>query len=84
MNFKFFRRDFIIVEDKASIENLQEHVKLEVALEIIMAKLADAIFEMTKDNNIENEKKKKKLTDIQEKAYEGNPEIINSIIKGEI
>lgn len=72
------------MEDKASIENLQEHVKLEVALEIIMAKLADAIFEMTKDNNIENEKRFKKLTDIQEKAYEGNPEIINSIIKGEI
>lgn len=67
-----------------SMEDLQGHVKLEVSLEVIMAKLADAIFDLSKEENKENENSFQYLMKVQEKAYEGNNEIVNKIIKGEI
>lgn len=66
------------------MEDMQGHVKLEVSLEVIMAKLADAIFELSKQENEYNEKKFRYLMEVQEKAYEGDAEVINKIIKGEI
>lgn len=67
-----------------SMEDLQGHVKLEVSLEVIMAKLADAIFDLSRQENENNEKYFKYLIELQEKAYEGDIEIVNKIIEGEI
>ena len=47
---------------------MQEHVKLEVSLEIIMARIAQAIFNLNKGNREENAKKLNDLIALQEEA----------------
>ena len=59
---------------------MQEHVKLEVSLEIIMAKIAQKIFELSQG---ETEVKKYELQELiktQEEAYKGNRESIEKIL----
>lgn len=58
---------------------MQEHVELEVSLEIIMAKIAEEMFR-TKENN----DKLDELIKVQEKAYEGDRDAVTKILKGEI
>ena len=58
---------------------MQEHVELEVSLEIIMATIAQSIFHLSdeeKHNNIELQK----LIDIEEKAYKGDRQAIKKIL----
>ncbi len=59
---------------------MQEHVELEVSLEIIMAKIADKIFELQKDENNKNQKELKDLIKLQEEAYKGNRKAIEKIL----
>ena len=59
---------------------MQEHVKLEVSLEIIMAQIAQKIFEL---NQGETELKKYELQELiktQEQAYKGNRKSIEKIL----
>lgn len=59
---------------------MQEHVKLEVSLEIIMARIAQAIFNLNKGNREENAKKLNDLIALQEKAYKGNRKAVEAIL----
>ena len=63
---------------------MQEHVELEVSLEIIMAKIAEKIFEISNENDDCKKnilaKELKKLIDMQESAYKGNKEIVKKIL----
>lgn len=67
---------------------MQEHLELEVSLEIVMAKIAQEIFELekgTKDSktNKELEQKLINILEIQDKAYKGNREAVKKILKWE-
>lgn len=59
---------------------MQEHVELEVSLEIIMAEIADVI---TNLKSKENEEKLQKLILLQENAYKGNRESVKKILNKE-
>ena len=55
---------------------MQEHVELEVSLEIIMAEIANCMFNLkTKEDEI----KLNKLITLQESAYKGNRESVKQI-----
>ena len=56
---------------------MQEHVELEVSLEIIMAQIADAIFNANEENSSLAE-----LMKLQEKAYSGDRQAIKTILGG--
>ena len=56
---------------------MQEHVELEVSLEIIMAQIADEILNSnTKKNNLGE------LMKLQEKGYSGDRQTIKTILDG--
>lgn len=58
---------------------MQEHVELEVSLEIIMAEIAECIFNLkNKDNG-----KFEKLIKLQESAYKGDRESVKKILNKE-
>ena len=59
---------------------MQEHVELEVSLEIIMARIAQAIFNLNKGNGEENTKKLNDLIALQEEAYKGNRKAVEAIL----
>lgn len=59
---------------------MQEHVELEVSLEIIMAEIADVIMNL---KSKENEEKLQKLILLQENAYKGNRESVKKILNKE-
>ena len=59
---------------------MQEHVELEVSLEIIMAEIANCMFNL-KTN--EDEEKLNKLIVLQESAYKGNRESVKKILNKE-
>jgi len=61
---------------------MQEHVELEVSLEIIMAQIAQAIIELEKKQTKENEEKLRKLFDLQNEAYMGNRTAVEHILLG--
>lgn len=56
---------------------MQEHVELEVSLEIIMAQIANSIFELNEENS-----KLTELMKIQEKAYKGDRQAVKTILDG--
>ena len=59
---------------------MQEHVVLEVSLEIIMAEIANCMFNLkTKEDEI----KLNKLIALQESAYKGNRESVKKILNKE-
>ena len=66
---------------------MQEHVQLEVSLEVIMSEIAKKMFELSNEKN--NSKKKlikerlDKLIYLQESAYKGNREAIKKILNRE-
>lgn len=60
---------------------MQEHVELEVSLEIIMAKIAQAITDISKENTQDNEEKLKELILLQEEAYRGNRNAVEKILE---
>ena len=67
---------------------MQEHVQLEVSLEVIMAEIAKEMHNLTKlkeENkyNLENEKKLDKLISLQEAAYKGDRKAIIKILNRE-
>ena len=56
---------------------MQEHVELEVSLEMIMAQIANEILNSnTGENNLEE------LMKLQEKAYSGDRQAIKTILDG--
>lgn len=57
---------------------MQEHVKLEVALEIIMSKIAQSLFDL---NNKKDCKELYRLIDIEEQAYKGDRHAIEKILE---
>ncbi|MBR2708638.1 MAG: hypothetical protein IKG14_01845 [Clostridia bacterium] len=59
---------------------MKENIELEVSLEVIMSKIADAIFKLTSAPNENNEKELRKLIDIQEKAYQGDGDMVSKIL----
>ena len=59
---------------------MQEHVELEVSVEIIIATLAQAIFNLNKGNGEENTKKLNDLIALQEEAYKGNRKAVEAIL----
>ncbi len=59
---------------------MQEHVELEVSLEIIMAEIADVIMNL---KSKEDEEKLQKLILLQENAYKGNRESVKKILNKE-
>ena len=59
---------------------MQEHVELEVSLEIIMARIAQAIFNLNNGNRKENAKKLNELISLQEEAYKGNRKVVETIL----
>ena len=63
---------------------MEENIELEVSLEIIMSKLADSIFELSKSDSQENKEKLEELIEIQQKAYEGDKNVVDKILKGEV
>ncbi len=59
---------------------MQEHVELEVSLEIIMAEIANCMFNLkTKEDEI----KLNKLITLQESAYKGNRKSVKKILNKE-
>ena len=66
---------------------MQEHVELEVSLEIIMAEIAKAMFELSSEKETQKrktiEKKLENLNYIQENAYKGNRKYIKKILNRE-
>ena len=66
---------------------MQEHVQLEVSLEIIMAEIANSMFELS--TATENDKIKKQegklmnLINLQESAYSGKRDAVLKILKRE-
>lgn len=59
---------------------MQEHVELEVSLEIIMARIAQAIFNLNNGDREENTKKLNELIALQEEAYKGNRRAVETIL----
>lgn len=59
---------------------MQEHVELEVSLEIIMARIAQSIFNLNNGDKQLNNKELHDLINIQEKAYKGDREAIEEIL----
>ena len=59
---------------------MQEHVKLEVSLEIIMAEIAECMFNM---KNEEDSLRLNKLITLQENAYKGEKESVMKILNKE-
>lgn len=53
---------------------MQEHVKLEVSLEIIMSKIADAILDK------KDKKELLKLIEIKDRAYKGEKDAVQEIL----
>lgn len=66
---------------------MQEHVQLEVSLEVIMAEIAKKMFELSKENDYlkrENlQKQLDNLISLQEKAYKSDRKAIVQILNGE-
>lgn len=66
---------------------MQEHVQLEVSLEVIMAEIAKQMHALkiakTEQEREEKEAKLRKLIDLQESAYKGERESILKILKRE-
>lgn len=67
---------------------MQEHVQLEVSLEIIMAEIANVMLKLGKiDGNNEEknnlEERLKSLIDLQEDAYKGNRDAVLKILNRE-
>ena len=56
---------------------MQEHVELEVSLEIIMSKIAQAIFDL---NDKKNSQYLFGLIDLEERAYKGDRQAIEKIL----
>ena len=56
---------------------MQEHVELEVSLEIIMDKIAQAIFNLNETNDVD---KLYKLINIEEEAYKGDRKSVEKIL----
>ena len=56
---------------------MQEHVELEVSLEIIMARIAQSIFKL---NDSKNSEELHELIGIQEEAYKGNRQAVENIL----
>ncbi len=59
---------------------MQEHVELEVSLEIIMAEIADCMKNL---KNEEDESKLKELIELQENAYKGDRQSVKRILNKE-
>ena len=59
---------------------MQEHVELEMSLEIIMARITQALFNLNKGNREENAKKLNDLIALQEEAYKGNRKVVEAIL----
>lgn len=66
---------------------MQEHVQLEVSLEVIMAEIANKMTELSQENGEVNKKEKKaelqKLIYLQENAYKGDRKSIREILDRE-
>lgn len=66
---------------------MQEHVQLEVSLEVIMAEIANKMTELSQENGEVNKKEKKaelqKLIYLQENAYKGDRKSIRKILDRE-
>ena len=63
---------------------MQKHVELEVALEVVMARIAQNIFELSNAKS-QDEKEKlakdlKQIIYIQEEAYKGDRKSVNKIL----
>lgn len=58
---------------------MQEHVELEVSLEIIMAEIAECIFNLKKDHD----ERLERLIELQESAYKGDRESVKKILNKE-
>lgn len=56
---------------------MQEHVELEVSLEIIMARIAQSIFKL---NDTKNDEELTNLINIEEEAYKGNRQAVEEIL----
>ncbi len=63
---------------------MQEHVQLEVSLEVIMAEIAKTMFHLTEVNDKKEQKeieeKLEMLIGLQENAYKGNRQAILKIL----
>ena len=63
---------------------MQEHVQLEVSLEVIMAEIAKTMFYLTEVNDKKEQKeieeKLEMLIGLQENAYKGNRQAILNIL----
>ena len=59
---------------------MQEHVKLEVSLEIIMAQIAQKIFELSQGETEVKKYELKELIKTQEEAYKGNRKSVEKIL----
>ena len=59
---------------------MQEHVELEVSLEIIMARIAQSIFDLSNNNSKENVNELKNVISLQEEAYKGDRDAIEKIL----
>lgn len=66
---------------------MQEHVRLEVSLEIIMAEISKKMFQLSNENNKTQKHILKiqldKLIDLQENAYKGDRHSVNKILNRE-
>ena len=66
---------------------MQEHVRLEVSLEIIMAEIAKKMFQLSDENDKTQKNTLKiqldKLIDLQENAYKGDRNSVNKILNRE-
>ena len=60
---------------------MQNHVKLEIALEIITNKIAHITNELKYSKDEGLEKKLTELLEIKEKAYEGDMQTVEQILK---
>ena len=64
---------------------MQNHVKLEIALEVIVNKIANLINEIKKtEEESERQKKKKDLKELlslKEKAYKGDFDVVEKILE---
>lgn len=58
---------------------MQEHVELEVSLEIIMDDIAQEMFALNNDMNRKNDKLKE-LIALQENAYKGDRKAVKAIL----
>lgn len=64
---------------------MQEHVELEVALEIIMARIAQKISDLKGATSEKQEKQREieleEMMKMQEEAYQGNRKVIQAILE---